>query len=290
MAQTALLADIDNTLYDWPAFFAPSFRAMIHALARELAVSEEQLYAECKTVFQKRRSLEYAFLIQELESVRSLGTPEISRLIKSGRGAFRSVQRRRLVPYPGVLATLNWLRANGVLVVGVTNSPAYRAQHRLFDLGLDSHINGLVAWEGFEASVDDKAVQGFVKGGHLRTRSRLSHVWTLPEADCKPSERHYSFALDALGLSAEDAWAIGDSLSKDLEPAARLGIRTIWARYGAGLDSDDTSVATLLKITHWSPSRIHATYNTNNGFQPDVVVDSFDEVRRHLPTKLLTLF
>ena len=52
MSQAVLLADIDNTLYDWPSFFAPSFRAMIHALSRELDVSEDQLYDESKAAQQ----------------------------------------------------------------------------------------------------------------------------------------------------------------------------------------------------------------------------------------------
>ena len=149
MSQAVLLADIDNTLYDWPSFFAPSFRAMIHALSRELDVSEDQLYDESKAIFSRHKSLEYAFVIQELDSVRSENSERIGHLIEQGRGAFKRVQRKRLTPYPGVIKTLKWLRKQDVLVVAVTNSPVYRAQHRLYDLKLDSLLAGLIGWEGF---------------------------------------------------------------------------------------------------------------------------------------------
>src|SRR5712692_4012495 len=154
MGQTVLLADIDNTLYDWPAFYAPCLRAMIDVLVRELRLPEDQLYEECKAVFSRHQSLEYEFVIQELESVRSIDIGRLRELVRLGRGTFRSVQTTRLRPYPGVVDTLEWLRQQDVLVVGVTNSPVWRAQKRLYDLNLDSWLAGLVAWKGFTPSSD----------------------------------------------------------------------------------------------------------------------------------------
>lgn len=289
MVPTVLLADIDNTLYDWPAFFAPSFRAMVHVLAREMERPEEELYEEFKTVFNRHSSLEYAFAIQELDSVRDSDPERTRRLIKIGRGAFNSVQRKRLQPYPGVRETLKWLRDQHVLVVGVTNSPVFRAQKRLYDLKLDSLLAGLVAWEGFKPSASDAANRGFVPDGRTRRRSRLTRLRTVPEDDCKPNERHYALALDAFGSTPDNAWAIGDSLSKDLEPAARLGVQTIWARYGAGFSPEDKDMETLLRITHWTEARIHTTYSKED-FRPDFVVDSFDELQKIIPKRVFTLF
>ena len=259
MQQRVLLADIDNTLYDWPSFFAPSLRAMVHVLSRELRIGEDHLYKELKAVFERHGSLEYAFVVQELDSVRSLETERVRKLVGLARGAFNSVRRKHLAPYPGVRETLDWLHRQDVLVIGVTNSPVYRAQHRLFDLGLDSLLDGLIAWEGFEVSDDDSANKGFVPAGHMRVRTRIisERVWTVTQDECKPNPQHYKRALEFLGVKSTDAWAIGDSKAKDLEPAAKLGIRTIWARYGAKDDPDNPNVdmATLLRITHWSSFR-----------------------------------
>ena len=287
MSQAVLLADIDNTLYDWPSFFAPSFRAMIHALSRELDVSEDQLYDESKAIFSRHKSLEYAFVIQELDSVRSENSERIGHLIEQGRGAFKRVQRKRLTPYPGVIKTLKWLRKQDVLVVAVTNSPVYRAQHRLYDLKLDSLLAGLIGWEGFVPPPGDPATKDYIRDGQTRKRTRLRNVYMVSEEECKPNELHYLRALEAVGSDPDNAWAIGDSRAKDLEPAARLGIKTIWARYGATFDNKN--MATLLRITHWSPSRIHATYEKND-FCPDAVLDSFEELQTIFPERNPMLF
>lgn len=290
MTRQIVLADIDNTLYDWGAFFAPSFRAMVYALVRELGVSEEQLYGEFKQVFARHASLDYAFAIQELDSVRDLETEKIRHLILTGRGAFLSVQRRRLQPYAGVLETLKWLLNQNVAVIGITNSPIHRAQKRLWDLKLDSLLAGLVAWEGFEA-ISGPVTEGFVTPSPLRTRAqtRVPRSISVPLSECKPNEQHYAIALEAFGGTASEAWAIGDSLSKDLKPAAKLGVKTIWARYGAGFDREDRDASTLLRITPWDESEISRTYSTHD-FEPDHTVDSIDELRQIIPATVMSLF
>ena len=288
MRRKLLLTDIDNTLYDWGAFFAPSFRAMVHALVRELALPEDQLYGEFKKVFARHGSLDYAFLIQELDSVRTLSVENIKHLIRTGRGAFLSVQRRRLRPYPGVLETLMWLSKQNVAVIGVTNSPIHRAQKRLFDLNLDSLLTGLVAWEGYESEWSP-ATEDYVLPARQRAKTRLSRSISVPLAACKPSCEHYAVALRAFGGEPSDAWAIGDSLTKDLRPAASLGVKTIWARYGAGFDPENTDASTLLRITHWSETEIKKTYSTDT-FTPDHAIDSIAELRQIIPEMALTLF
>ena len=312
MAKRLLLADIDNTLYDWAGFFAPSFRAMVSALVRVLGVPEEQVYDEFRQVFARHRSLEYAFAIQELESVRRFGTNEVRNLIRNGRGAFLHVQRARLQPYPGVEETLRWLTNHGITVVGISNSPLYRAQNRLYDLKLDSFLSGLVAWEGFQGDDgpstrgffpesepglqtslfpedDGLRMQGFVPQSRQRRQTRLPLAIGVPSSDCKPNATHYSTALDAFGEAGSEAWVIGDSLAKDLAPAAELGLKTIWARYGASSTLDAKDVATLRRITHWSESEIQRTYSTE-GFSPDFTIDSIQELREIVPPMFFSLF
>ena len=51
----------------------------------------------------------------------------------------------------------------------------------------------------------------------------------------KPDPRIFRTALDALGVSAEDAMMVGDSLERDIAGAARAGLRSIWLdRAGVG--------------------------------------------------------
>lgn len=288
MKKRVVFADIDNTLYNWPRFFAPSFRAMVHALSRELDLAEEQLYVEFKEVFAYHQSLEYAFAIQELASVRHLEVERKRHLVKQGRGAFLSVQKHRLQPYESVVETLKWLLDQNYSVVGITNSPIFLAQKRLFDLRLDSLLTGLVAWEGFEPG-PNTANEGFVPQSRQRTLTRLKRSIAVPLVDCKPNEKHYAIALDAFAGADWEAWAIGDSLAKDLAPAAKLGIATVWARYGADFDPNNKDASTLLRITHWSAEEIGKTHDTN-AFVPDRIVDSFGELKHIVPETIPTLF
>jgi len=288
MVRGALLTDIDNTLFSWQDFFAPSFRAMVHALARFLDVTEDRLYNEFKQVYAEHDSLEYAFSIQELPVVLELHRDRQHEAVRIGRGAFASVYRTSLKPYPAVVETLAWAREQGLVVAAVTNSPAYLAQKRLYDLKLDRIIKVLIAWEGFRANTEGTVVAGYVKDGtHLRNQSRVSRVVIVPESEVKPNETHYKIALDELGVDPTHSWVIGDSLQKDLAPAARLGIHTIWAKYGKS--ESGRNLETLLRITHWAPDKIEATYHDDQ-FEPEYAIDHIEELKLILPKRQLTLF
>ena len=63
----------------------------------------------------------------------------------------------------------------------------------------------------------------------------------------KPEERAYLHAMDALGVTAEDTWMIGDNLEWEVVTPQRLGIYAIWMdAHGDGLPAD----------THVKPNRI----------------------------------
>lgn len=48
------------------------------------------------------------------------------------------------------------------------------------------------------------------------------------EGVAKPDPRIFQRALDRLGLPPSACWFVGDSLEKDIVPAHRLGLRTVW--------------------------------------------------------------
>ena len=51
----------------------------------------------------------------------------------------------------------------------------------------------------------------------------------------KPDPRIFTLGIEALGMAAEDVLVVGDSIGKDLIPAASLGCRTAWVN-GPGWD------------------------------------------------------
>lgn len=46
----------------------------------------------------------------------------------------------------------------------------------------------------------------------------------------KPDTRIFQLGVDALGLSPEEITVVGDSISKDIAPARRLGCQTVWIK------------------------------------------------------------
>ena len=71
---------------------------------------------------------------------------------------------------------------------------------------------------------------------------------------CKPRREIFEEALSRLGVVAEEALYIGDSLTYDVAPAAALGINTVWVNRGRRPLTGD--------------------------IQPDMVVSDLAEIRR----------
>ncbi len=139
-----LITDLDNTLYDWAGYFIPSFRAMLDELRSLSGVPEAELIASFKRVHQAHGTSEYAFAIEELDV---LDGPPGDRLQKyhSALDAFREVKRATLAPYPGVLETLEKMRASGWTVFAHTDSMLPYASARVIDLGIAPLLDGIVA-------------------------------------------------------------------------------------------------------------------------------------------------
>ncbi|GAB0056439.1 hypothetical protein SIID45300_00746 [Candidatus Magnetaquicoccaceae bacterium FCR-1] len=55
----------------------------------------------------------------------------------------------------------------------------------------------------------------------------------------KPNEAIYQHALNAAGVRPEEAVMIGDTLAMDIEPAQRLGIKTVWLLHRPDKERED---------------------------------------------------
>lgn len=105
--------------------------------------------------------------------------------------------------------------------------------------------------------------------GSARTASDARPESLKPRADA------YQEALQRLGVTNARIWIVGDSLQKDLLPAAELGAKSIWARYGHVYA--EKNFATLLEITHWSEEQVKTTYDTGV-LVPNHIIDSFSQL------------
>jgi len=280
----ALLLDLDNTLYDWVAYFAPALRGMCRALSEATGLSTGLLFEEFKTVFAKHGTVEYSFALQELPSLTRLhpGASDVA-LFERYRGVVEVFQHRRrayLQPYPGVLEGISLLHRGGYAVIGVTDGRRFQAENRLRQLGLDTVMDGLCCVSD-HAVPDAETVAAIRQKEEGRYRSAVKRVHVLPSGLRKPSPEVLDYVLRAEGIPYEAGMYVGDSLAKDILMAQRAGIYDCWARYGARVSPLD--FATLVRVTDWPPKAVNEALNPSPqrlGILPSFVADSFDDVVR----------
>lgn len=59
-------------------------------------------------------------------------------------------------------------------------------------------------------------------------------IASVEEGVAKPDPRIYQIALERSGCKPENAVMIGDRIDNDIEPAKRMGMKTIWIKQGFG--------------------------------------------------------
>jgi phosphoglycolate phosphatase len=279
----AILTDLDNTIYNWVDYFAPCFRAMVHAISANTGMEESIIVGQFQKVFARYGSVEYPFSVQRLEMCQAMSQDRVNVLAQAARVAFGQTRRKRLVPYPGVRETLMWAKANDIAVIAVSNAPWYLGWRRLWRLGLKGLFAGIAAAPGFQIEDDDLIAET----ARLKQSGFTPALkWETPEDELKPNPNMYRTVMQALELDAPRTWIIGDSLAKDIGPALAVGAVGIWARYGATYDA--RNFQTLLAITHWSEEKIRAVYEEE--VVPTFVVDSFSELMRIIPGRQRTLW
>ena len=107
---------------------------------------------------------------------------------------------RNISPYPGVTKTLAEIRRKGYTMAVVTDAEHPDAMLRLGKCGLTSFFDCMVTYDRVGVK--------------------------------KPAPDPFLAALGAVNARPEDVLFIGDSPRRDIEPCKKLGIRTVYARYG----------------------------------------------------------
>ncbi|MGB7788218.1 HAD family hydrolase [Methanoregula sp.] len=105
-----------------------------------------------------------------------------------------------ITPYAGVTETLQTLRNQDFPMCIVTDAHSRDATLRMERSGLLPFFSGMVSWDMAGAK--------------------------------KPSPEPFLTALGMMQAGPEGAVFIGDSPRRDIQPCTKLGIRTVYARYG----------------------------------------------------------
>ncbi len=235
----AVVTDLDNTLYPWVDYIVPSLEAMVESLVATTGLPRIRIVQSLKEVYSRYESNEYPFAIQESDIFQPYERDfdSFNRLVvEPAASAFKAARARFLHPYPGVRETLDWLRGQGLKVVGLTDAPRNAAELRLKTMKLDGHFDALYSLPGYQLPKHvDPAIRRREEAGHYRSRTEVRE---LPREAEKPSPIGLERILQDFGLRGEEAIYVGDNVKKDMPVARACGALGVWAEYGTYISAE----------------------------------------------------
>ena len=255
-----VIMDLDDTLWDWVDIWYKSFKAMLDKLQSDSGIPRQRLIEDFKAVFQKHGTTEYAFAIEEMQSLREKHPKEdLSIVYKGAIKAFRKARRAALCTYPTVTETLESLRSQGVLLIGYTESMSFYTRYRLRKLNLDCLLNYLYSPKDHELpeNMDPKKIR-YYSPENYNLRG-VVHRFT-PVSMLKPSPEVLLGILRDIGAKPDRTIYVGDKLHKDISMAKKANVGDVWAKYGEAKDRAEYKL--LRKVTHWSDEAVQKEKDT----------------------------
>jgi putative hydrolase of the HAD superfamily len=145
------------------------------------------------------------------------------KILSAGIIAYRRAREAALVPYPHVSMTIVGLLKRGIKLAVVSDAPGREAWLRLCYLNFHHFFHHVVTFED--------------------------------TGERKPSEAPFRRVLELLQVHPQEALMVGDWAERDVVGAAKVGMRTAFARYGdtfgtveSNADFDIDDVSDLLAI------------------------------------------
>lgn len=217
----AVIFDLDNTLVDFMGMKRQAISAAIQSMIDAgLTLSAPEIQERIDAIYSER-GIEFQNVFDQL--LYDVFQKVNYKILSAGIIAYRRAREAALVPYPHVNMTLVALLKRGVRLAVVSDAPGREAWLRLCYLNFHQIFDAVVTFED--------------------TRER------------KPSPAPFRRALDLLGVSPEETIMVGDWPERDVVGAAKLGITTVFARYGDTFGTveshakyDINDVSELLKV------------------------------------------
>jgi putative hydrolase of the HAD superfamily len=216
-----IIFDLDNTLTDFMRMKELSVEAGIDAMIDAgLAVPRDEAKRRIYAIYD-REGIEYQqvfdrFLHDALGAINY-------KMHAAAIVAYRRAREASLILYPHVKHTLIELMKRGQRLAVLSDAPRTQAWLRLCTLGLHHMFDEVLAFED---------------------------TGTL-----KPSGEPFRALLSRMGLTPAEVLMVGDWPERDMVGASKVGIRTVFARYGdtkatvhSGADFEIDDVIELLGI------------------------------------------
>ena len=193
-----IVFDLDNTLVDFMAMKRLAIDAAISAMIDAgLNLSREEIQTRIDAIYQERgmefQSVFDQLLYGEFQKVDY-------KILSAGVLAYRRAREAALVPYPHVYSTLIELVKMGMKTGVVSDAPAREAWLRLAYLNMHHLFDHVVTFE-------DTGIR-------------------------KPEPAPFKKILELLRIEPQEALMIGDWAERDVVGAAKVGMKTVFARYG----------------------------------------------------------
>lgn len=196
----AVLFDLDNTLIDFMRMKRHASNAAARAMIKAgLAIDEKSAEDELFE-FYLMDGIEGDTVFSHFIEKHNGGMND--RILAAGINAYRKAKQEYLKPYLSVPKVLNALKEKGLKIGIVTDAPRLKAYIRLDAMGIADIFDIVV---GFE----DTGKQ-------------------------KPHSMPFKKALEQIGFAPDDVLFVGDWIERDIVGAKMVGMKTCWAKYGAG--------------------------------------------------------
>lgn len=185
---SAVLFDLDNTLYDVKEYFTGAFAVVSEYLSKKYDIYREDIYNALVKLWEEKTSM-YPHLFNDLLYIFGINENEVEILVK----VFNEYNGK-LEPYPDVIPTLQGLKRRRCKLGIVTDGNVERQKRKIELLGFRHFFDAII----------------YAK-----------------EIDSKPSPRPYLKALEELEVKPSNIFYVADNPLIDFEGAKGVEMRTI---------------------------------------------------------------
>lgn len=284
LKKTALITDLDNTLFDWVELWVKCFSPMLDRIAEISGVPKEQLIPEIKAVHRKHGTSEYSFLIEEVSSLKVIlkGRSPIE-VFAPAIDIYREQRRKFLRLFPSVAETLLKIKGRGTRIIGYTESMAFYSNYRMRRLGLDGVMDFIFCPKD-HVLPEGISVEDMRRYPASHYELRYTKQYFTPAGSKKPDPAVLNSIIDDLRLNKAECVYVGDSLMKDVAMAIDCGVDDAWAKYGEAHKRPEYKL--LQDVTHWTEADVereqkikarqdvHPTHTLENSMAE--ILDLFD--------------
>ena len=196
-----VIFDIDGTLYDYQINDIRAMKLICEFAEKILGVDEKtfrETYTQARRIIRARlhdTAAQHSRVLLIQTALELLGKNPFNYVLEM-YDVYWNYFLENMRPYDGAVDFLRGLKNSGVKISTCTDMTAHIQYRKLSRLGLDRYIDFMVTSEetGFE----------------------------------KPAPIMFNMALKKMGVKANEAAYFGDSLDRDIQGAASVGIEPFW--------------------------------------------------------------